>query len=104
MLSLPPAISTRLEIIRLASRRHIRWPLPPLRSPVKINVLKLSLPMALQLHREQPARLVKVNVPSRIVRRSVRSANAGISTFYFITAPNHFFFAFLIYGLYLQTC
>jgi|SRR6266851_7616343 len=100
MSSLPPAISTRLEIIRLASRRHIRWPLPPLRTPVKINVLKLSLPMALQL-REQAARLVKVNVPSRIVRRSVRSANAGISTFYFITAPNHFFFAFLIYGLYL---
>ena len=44
--------------------------------------------------REQAARLVRVNVPNRIAKRSVRSVNVEISTF---IAPPLFFFLFFFF-------
>ena len=43
--------------------------------------------------REQVARLVRVNVPSRIAKHSVRSVNVGISTFVIPLPPLFFFFS-----------
>ena len=93
MLSLPPAITILRETSPLpASRRPTRWALhPPLRV-FKISVLSLSHPTVprRQIHRAQTARLVRVNVPSRIARHSARSANVEISASYHSTLLSFF--------------